>query len=88
MLDSKFTSQNIMNYLMAASLQRPNGNLKFKTSFRRRYYEVVPTLRQLCKEHQTWDIHDHIVTFLQACLKVVEKINNPTKFVWYAGSIL
>ena len=77
-----------MDYLMAASLQRPNRNLKFKTSIRRRYYEVVPTLRQLCKEHQMWAIHDHIVTFPQACLKVVEKFNNPTKFVWYAGSIL
>ena len=50
--DSKFTSQHIMDVVMATSIQRGNRNVKFATTSRRRYYEVAPKLHQLCKERK------------------------------------
>ena len=51
-LDSKFTSQHIMDVPMAMSIQLCNHNIKFVTSSRSRYYAVELMLRQLSKEYK------------------------------------
>ena len=55
--------------------------------FRRRYYNVAPTLRQLCKKRPTGTIHDRTVIFQQPCFKAAEKINNDIRFLWYVGYV-
>ena len=86
-LDSKFTSQYIMDVVMAASIQRWNRDVIFTRS-RRLYYDVAPTLRQLCKERQMWTVHSRTLAFPQLCCNIIKKICNNAAFVWYAGSIL
>ena len=87
MLDSKFTSQHIVDVVMLTPTQRCNCNVKFTTSFRRWCYNVAPTLHQLCEERKMWNIHGQIVIFPQLCLEVVKKFNSDMAFDWYAGSI-
>ena len=80
-LDSKFASQNIIDVVMATLIQHSKLNVKFTTSSQRRYYDVLPTLCQVCEECQMWTIHVHMVTFLQPCLKIVKKFNNEIIFI-------
>ena len=44
-LDSKFTSQYIMDVVIATSIQRCKRNVKSITYSKRWYYDVAPTLR-------------------------------------------
>ena len=55
-LDSKLTSQYIMDAVMVTSMQSWNPYVEFTTSSRRRYYDVAPTLHQFWEEHQMWII--------------------------------
>ena len=48
-LDSKFTSQHIMDVVMARSIHLCNRN----SMSQRLYYDVAQALRQLCKERKT-----------------------------------
>ena len=73
---------NFTDVVMASSY-----NVVITTSFRRWYYDVASTLRQLCEEHKMWAIHGQMVTFLQTCLKVVKKFNKDMAFLWYAATI-
>ena len=88
MFGSKFISQYIIDVVMATSIQRCNCNIKFTTSSRRRYFDVVPAMRQLCEEKKRWAIHYHMVTFPQVFLKGEEKFNKDTAFVRYSRTIL
>ena len=53
-LNSKFTSEGIMNVVMAMSTQFCNCTIKFTTFSGGRYYGVAPTLCQLSKECGLW----------------------------------
>lgn len=81
-LNSKFTSQHIIDVVMTTSIQRCNRNVKFTTS------PQLLTLRQLYKKFKMWTIDGYTETFPQLFLKVVLKLNNDMIFVWYAESIL
>lgn len=87
-LDSKVTSEYIMNIVIAKSKQRWNDDVEFNTFFQCRYYDGAPRLRQLCETHRMSFIHSRMIIFPQLCAKVIKKISNDMIFVWYNESIL
>ena len=85
-LNSKLSSQYIINFVMATSIWRWNRDFKFPMYFWYQYNNVAATLCSLCKERQIWITYGCMITIWQPCLKITKKINNDMVFVWYAGS--
>lgn len=84
----KVTSQCILNIVIAKSKQRWNHDFKFATSYRRWYYDLAPTLRQLCETRWILTIHGLMICDHELCVKVIKKTNDDMTFVWYDRSIL
>ena len=67
---------------MATSIQSCALNVKITMSSRSSYYDVAPTLCQLCQERKERTIHGDMIAFSQTCFKVVKNFNNNIMFVW------
>ena len=85
-LDSKLSSQYIMNFAMPTLIWRWNRDFRFPKYSWYQYNNVAATLCQLCNEREIWITYGCMIIIWQPCLNITKKINNDMVFVWYAGS--
>ena len=83
-LTSEFISQYFMHVVMTTTIQRCKHRVKFNNVFRRRCYDVAPSLCQFCQWCQNIDLswsHTKIIT-------LISKLWKHLTAKWYLSGIL